>query len=72
MLRICYLYALYMVKIWWRYGGDMWVIRAADNGRQREVRIREWLTVYGLLIKLAGRNQRSGKMLELMRECVNV
>ncbi|MBR2772065.1 MAG: hypothetical protein IKD78_08685 [Bacteroidales bacterium] len=52
MLRICYLYALYMVKIWWRYGGDMWVIRAADNGRQREVRIREWLTGYGLLIKV--------------------
>ena len=41
-----------MVKIWWRYGGGMWVIRAADNGRQREVRIREWLTVYGLLIKV--------------------
>ncbi len=52
MLCICYLYALYMVKIWWRYGGGMWVIRAADNGRQREVRIREWLTVYGLLIKV--------------------
>ena len=63
MLRICYLYALYMVKIWWGYGGDMWVIRAADNGRQREVRIREWLTVYGLLIKLAGRNQRSGRII---------
>ena len=36
MFSICYLYALYMAEIWWRYGGDMVWILAADNGRQRE------------------------------------
>ena len=52
MLCICFVYALYMLCIWLRYGGDMVWILAADNGRQREVRIREWLTVYGLLINV--------------------
>ena len=36
MLSICFVYALYMLCIWLRYGGDMWVIRAADNGRPKE------------------------------------
>ena len=39
MLSICFVYVLYMVSIWWRYGGDM--VEIWDNIAAQRANIAE-------------------------------